>query len=140
LDYERTLINVSRLAVPTFADWCFVYLALNRQDMSAGLIAHVDAAKEHLAQQVDIRPEDLSSQTLPVLRVFQTGTPELFADISDEELRDTVNDTQKYEALKELGLRSAVVVPIQGRHSIIGVIGFASGKEARYTSAELIFA
>ena len=28
LDYEKTLINISRLAIPTFADWCFVYLAL----------------------------------------------------------------------------------------------------------------
>src|SRR5438552_13416137 len=140
LDYERTLINVSRLAIPTFADWCFVYLALNRQDMSAGLIAHVDAAKEHLAQQVDIRPEDLSSQTLPVLRVFQTGTPELFADISDEELRQTVRHPEKYEAIKQLGLRSAVVVPIPGRHAVLGVIGFASAKPSRYTSTELIFA
>ena len=140
LDYERTLVTVSRLAIPTFADWCFVYLRLQDNGISSALIAHADPQKEYLAQQIEIRPEDLSSNTLPVVRVFQTGTPELFADISDEELRDTVNDTQKYEALKELGLRSAVVVPIQGRHSIIGVIGFASGKAARYTSAELIFA
>jgi PAS domain S-box-containing protein len=140
LDYERTLINISRLAIPTFADWCFVYLRLQDEEISSALIAHADPQKEYLAQQVEIRPEDLSSKTLPVIRVFQTGTPELFADIDDEELRDTVNDPQKYEALKELGLRSSVVVPIQGRHSIIGVIGFASPKPARYTSTELIFA
>src|SRR5439155_21686573 len=83
---------------------------------------------------------DLSSKTLPVVRVLQTGTPELFADISDEELNETVNDPEKYEALKLLGLRSAVVVPIQGRHSIMGVIGFASPKPSRYTASELIFA
>jgi signal transduction histidine kinase len=46
----------------------------------------------------------------------------------------------KFEALRQLGLRSAVVVPIPGRHSAIGVIGFASLKPSRYTSAELIFA
>ncbi|HYR42621.1 MAG TPA: ATP-binding protein [Terriglobia bacterium] len=140
LDYERTLITISRLAIPTFADWCFVYLRLQDEEISSALIAHADPQKEYLAQQIEIRPEDLSSTTLPVVRVFQSGTPELFADISDEELRETVNDSQKYEALKELGLRSAVVVPIQGRHSIMGVIGFASPKPARYTSTELIFA
>ena len=139
LDYERTLITISRLAIPTFADWCFVYL---RQDegISSALIAHADPQKEGLAQQIEIRPEDLSGNTLPVVRVFQTGTPELLADITDEELSETVKDPQKYEALKELGLRSAVVVPIQGRHSIIGVIGFVSARPARYTSTELIFA
>ena len=140
LDYERTLVNISRLAIPTFADWCFVYLRLQGEEISSALIAHADPQKEFLAQQLELRPEDLSSTTLPVVRVLQTGTPELFADITDDELRATVNDSQKYDALKELGLRSAVVVPIQGRHSIMGVIGFASPKPERYTSTELIFA
>jgi PAS domain S-box-containing protein len=140
LDYERTLVNISRLAIPTFADWCFVYLALEGQEISSALIAHFDPEKEFLARQVEIRPEDLSSETLPVVRVFQSGTPELFADISDEELRETVGDEEKFEALKQLGLRSAVVVPIPGRHSVLGVIGFASPTQNRYTSTELIFA
>jgi PAS domain S-box-containing protein len=140
LDYERTLINISRLAIPTFADWCFVYMALEGREICSALIAHVDPEKEYLAQQVEIRPEDLSSDTLPVVRVFQTGTPELFDDIGEEELRHTVSDDRKFEALKQLGLRSAVVVPIPGRHSVMGVIGFASPKPGRYTSTELIFA
>ncbi len=140
LDYERTLINISRLAIPTFADWCFVYLRLQDNEISSAVIAHSNPEKESLAQQIEIRPEDLSSKTLPVVRVFQSGTPELFSDISDEELRETVQDPQKYEALKELGLRSAVVVPIQGRHSIMGVVGFASAKSARYASVDLLFA
>jgi len=42
--------------------------------------------------------------------------------------------------LKQLGLRSAVVVPIPGRHSVLGVIGFACANPNRYTSTELIFA
>jgi len=139
LDYERTLINISRLAIPTFADWCFVYLALGNQ-ISSGLIAHVDPQKEQLAHQIEIRPEDLPNDALPVVRVFQTGTPELLADISDQELRQTISDDTKYDALKQLGLRSVVVVPIPNRHSMLGVIGFASATPNRYTSTELIFA
>src|SRR5262245_45913512 len=108
--------------------------------ITSALIAHFDPEKEHLARQVEIRPEDLSSETLPVVRVFQTGTPELFADISDEELQRTVSEPAKYDALRQLGLRSAVVVPIEGRHSVLGVIGFASARPNRYTSTELIFA
>jgi PAS domain S-box-containing protein len=140
LDYERTLINVSRLAIPTFADWCFVYLALDGDGVSSALIAHADPEKEYLAQQIEIRPEDLSSNTLPVVRVFQTGTPELFSDIDEEELQETVKDPEKFEALKHLGIRSAVVVAIPGRHSVLGVIGFVSPKPDRYTSTELNFA
>jgi PAS domain S-box-containing protein len=140
LDYEKTLINISRLAIPTFADWCFLYLAFDAPQIGAARIAHVDAEKERLAQQIEIRPEDLSSETLPVIRVFQSGTPELFADVSEEELQETVRDQAKFEALKLLGLRSAVVVPIPSRDSVLGVIGFVSGKPGRYSSTELIFA
>jgi PAS domain S-box-containing protein len=140
LDYEKTLINVSRLAIPMFADWCFVYLALDGKQISSAMIAHSDPEKEFLAQQVEIRPEELSGPTLPVVRVFQTGTPELFSYLSDQELRDTVKDENKFEALVQLGLRSAVVVPIPGRHAVLGVIGFVSQQADRYTSAELIFA
>jgi signal transduction histidine kinase len=115
-------------------------MALEGKDITSALLAHVDPEKEYLARQVEIRAEDLSSKTLPVVRVFQTGTPELFADISNEELRETVHDERKYEALKQLGLRSAVVVPILGRHAVQGVIGFVSPHPNRYTSADLIFA
>jgi PAS domain S-box-containing protein len=140
LDYETTLVSISRLAIPTFADWCFVYLALDGHAISSALIAHVDPEKEQLAKQVEISPQDLTSETLPVVRVFQTGEAEVFADLSDEELRASVRDEGKYLALKELGLRSAVVVPIRGRHSQMGVIGFASASPGRYTAPELFLA
>src|SRR5262245_49407504 len=140
LDYEKTLMIISRLALPTFADWCFLYLAFENPQISSARIAHVDPEKERLAREVEIRPEDLSSNTLPVVRVFQTGTPELFSDITDEELFETVHEEKKFEALKQLGLRSAVVVPIPGRHAALGVIGFASPKPYRYSSTDLIFA
>jgi PAS domain S-box-containing protein len=140
LDYESTLVNISRLAIPAFADWCFLYLAFEGREISSALIAHVDPEKERLARQVDLRPEDLSSKMLPVVRIFQTGLPELFTDISEDELRETLKDTVKFEALKRLGLRSAAVVPIPGRHSVQGVIGFASPARRRYTSADLVFA
>ena len=140
LDYEKTLINISRLAIPTFAEWCFVYLSLQGEEISSALIAHADPEKEYLAQQIEIRPEDLSSVTLPVVRVFRSGTPELFSDISEQELRETLNDDEKFEALVQLGIRSAVVLPILGRHAVLGVIGFVSPKPDRYTSTELTFA
>src|SRR6266516_808318 len=139
LDYEKTLVNISRLAIPTFAEWCFVYLAQGNE-ISSALIAHADVEKEHVARQFEIRLEDLSSTTLPVVRVFETGIPELFSDIHEEELKDTLKDERKFEALTQLGIRSAVVVPMPGRHTVLGVIGFVSPKPNRYGSAELFFA
>jgi signal transduction histidine kinase len=64
----------------------------------------------------------------------------LFSHLSEDELRETVKDEMKIQALLQLGIRSAVVVPIPGRHSVLGVVGFVSPKPDRYTSTDLIFA
>jgi signal transduction histidine kinase len=136
LDYERTLTNISRLAIPAFADWCFVYPALDGQEIRSALIAHSDPAKERIAHQIE---SYLPIEALPVIRVFSTGKPELLSDLSDEQLRLAVSDPAKYEALKSLGLRSAVIVPIPARHGVIGVIGFVSAQPYRYALTELAF-
>jgi len=139
LDYEKTLTNISRLAIPAFAEWCFVYLAPEGNEESSVLIAHEDPEKEMLARQAEIRLEDLSS-SLSATRVFQNGIPELFSAIHEEELKGTLNDEQKFEVLAQLGIGSAVVVPIPGRPNVLGVIGFVSATPARYTPAELFLA
>src|SRR5439155_1193756 len=46
----------------------------------------------------------------------------------------------KFEVLAQLGIGSAVVVPIPGRPNVLGVIGFVSATPARYTPAELFLA
>src|SRR5262249_58353824 len=64
----------------------------------------------------------------------------LVAEVDEEVVRQRAIDRGKYDAVKEVGLRCAVVVPILGRHAVVGVIGFASANPNRYTSTELIFA
>ena len=124
LDYEKTLINISRLAIPTFADWCFVYLALEGREISSALIAHVDPEKEQLAQEVEIRPETcpanasrrsrISDRHAGIIRRYQRGRTAEYRP-GRSEIRST----------QTIGPSSAVVVPIPGRHSVMGVIGFA---------------
>jgi signal transduction histidine kinase len=139
-DYERTLNIIRKLAIPAFADWCFVYLPLVSEGIRSALLTPVDGRKEQSDQQADMPPMDLLSDALHAVRVFRTGTSELLTDVEDSELRTTAGDHAQYEALKRLGLRSAAVVPIPGHYAPIGVIGFASSQSNRYTPADLVFA
>ncbi|MBI4474163.1 MAG: response regulator [Acidobacteria bacterium] len=140
LDYEKTLVNVSRLAIPAFADWCFVFLTRDGGEISSVLVAHTDPEKEKLAQEIEVRPGDLSLDRMPVARVLQTGVPELLSSISEEELRTTVRDEQQFHQINQVGCRSAIIVPIKGRHAVYGVIGFVAVTPGRYGSSEFLFA
>lgn len=113
LEYETTLANVARLAVPLFADWCSIDIV--REDGSIGrlAVAHVDPGKIRLAEELAARfPPDPEAR-FGVPNVVRTGQSELFAEIPDELLREATSDTPELsEILGELGLRSSMCVPL----------------------------
>ncbi len=140
LDYEATLTNVSRLAIPDFAECCFVMLIDESGGIGPALVAHQDAEKEKLIRQLVFRPEDRQLNQIPLMRVLRTGKSELLSDVTEENLRLTVRDEEQFEILNEVGCRSAVMVPLQDRHTVFGAIGFVSNTPGRYGSSELLFA
>jgi signal transduction histidine kinase len=77
---------------------------------------------------------------MPVVRVLQTGIPELLSSISEQELRGTVRDERQFEMIHEVGCRSAIIIPIKGRHAVYGIIGFVSVRAGRYGAGEFLFA
>ncbi len=78
LDYEETLRNVARVAVPDLADWCIVELIDERLRRQTVVVAHRRPEREALIRQLrafepnQLRPDSVSA------RVFRSGLPELF--------------------------------------------------------------
>ncbi|HEX6663979.1 MAG TPA: GAF domain-containing protein [Gaiellaceae bacterium] len=139
LEYETTLANVARLAVPLFADWCSIDIV--REDGSIGrlAVAHVDPGKIRLAEELAARfPPDPAAR-FGVPNVVRTGQSELFAEIPDELLLEATSDTPElYEILGELGLRSSMCVPLIARGRTYGAITFVAAESGRrYTEADL---
>jgi PAS domain S-box-containing protein len=137
LDYEETLVNISRLAIPAFADWCFVCMLKDRGEVGAIRVAHSDPELEQLARKLSLNVNDIEKARLPVARVLRTGQPEVLTDISPDYLKEALADTEQFEILSQMGCRSAVLVPIPGRHEVLGIIGFGSGQPGRYHSTQL---
>jgi signal transduction histidine kinase len=139
LEWEATLASVARLAVPTFADWCAVEAA---EAIAAGapplVVAHVDPAEVQRALAWRRRwPPDAAEPAGPAA-VIRTGRSELYPVITAAMLEATVRDPEHLRAARELGLSSAMIVPLSARGRTLGALSFVSaGSRRRYGPADL---
>jgi PAS domain S-box-containing protein len=131
LNYERTLRNVAELAVPEIADWCAVDLVDADGDRVPVSVAHVDAAKLRLADELrsyaPARPDPEQGLGL----VLRTGEAILYRDISDEMLVAVAVDDRHLELLRAVGFRSAAVVPIRLGPRVLGAMTLVSAGSRR---------
>ncbi len=136
LDYEATLAAVARLAVPSLADWCGVYVV--GEDGRAGMLAaaHVDPARVELVRRLDeAYPDDPASPTgLP--NVVRTGEPEVYNGLTDDMFVATARDAEHLRLLRELRLSAVMIVPMKARGRVLGVITLASSESGQAFDAE----
>jgi PAS domain S-box-containing protein len=137
LDYETTLANVARLAVPQFADWCAVDIA-NEKGIERLAIAHVDPQKIAVAQEFRRRYVQDSLGDPAVAQAVRTGKSQVYSDITDQMLAASARDDVHLAMLRELGLRSVLVVPMIVRSKILGAITFVSSRASRLYSEDYL--
>ncbi len=130
LDYERTLREVVRVAVPRLADWCALHL-LEEGSIKLAAVAHSDPTKEQIAWELE-RGHPLESE-VPVgpATVMATGRPELLSEIPASVLEAVAQDADHLRILRALGFRSAMVVPLQTGGRICGTLSFAGAESGR---------
>ncbi len=121
LDYEAAFDKVAQLVVPSFADWCAVAVKEDTGIRSVA-VAHVNPAKVELALDLQRRYQSDPDSPYGRARVLRTGRSELYADIADEMLVRTARDDEHLRALRALGLRSSLIVPLVGRGPPIGAL------------------
>jgi serine phosphatase RsbU (regulator of sigma subunit) len=140
LDYQVTLGNVARLAVPTFADWCAIDVVDDGR-LRRLAVAHVDPAKVELAHQLAARyPPDPDGPHGP-WQVMRTGRSELITEITDEMLAAAAVDEEHAAIARALHLRSAVTVPLVARNRVLGVITWVTAESERhFTLDDLVLA
>jgi PAS domain S-box-containing protein len=132
LEFETTLTNLARLAIPRFADWCSIDMAEPDGSIRRLAVAHVDMDKTRSANELAEKYPPDPSGAYGVPNVIRTGKSELFAEIPEQLLRGATRDTPElYGLLRELGLNSSMCVPLIARNRIFGAITFVSGASGR---------
>ncbi|MGH3106161.1 MAG: PAS domain S-box protein [Rubrobacteraceae bacterium] len=141
LDYRETLSSMARLVVPTLADWCVVDVLDENGSLERLAVEHPDPGKVALVHKVQERyPPDPDGPS-GVFQVLRSGEPEMMAEIPDELLEAAAVDAEHREILRELGLRSYMVVPLVARARTLGAISMIAAESGRrYGQADLALA
>lgn len=137
IDYQETMQNIARLVVPIFSDWCAVDVVEDGKLVRLA-VEHSDPAKVELAHELYRRnPPDPSAPT-GAWHVIKTRRSEYYPQITDEMIEANTHDEHTLRILKELGLRSAITVPIVINGEGIGAISFITAESGRlYDKADL---
>ena len=141
LDYERTLEAVARMIVPRLADWCGIDMVDEHGDTHQVAVAHVDPAKVEMAHEMRRRyPPDSHAPTgLPA--ILRGGPAELYSDIPDELIAAAARDEEHLRIIRELGMRSAMAVPMRIANETLGAITLVSAESGRrFDALDLAFA
>ena len=138
LDYRSTLSNVARLAVPDLADWCAVDVLAEDGEVERLAVAHQDPGKVALAYELERRyPSDPESPG-GVHEVLRTGEATMMPEIPPLLVEAAAVDDEHREIIRELGLRSYMVVPLVARNKTLGAISFVTAESGRaYGEADL---
>ncbi len=138
LDVEMTLGQLAALVLPRMADWAAVDVLDEADQFRRVGVAHVDPhgadILRTLHEQYPLRPNEGRLRG----RVVATMEPIALYDVDDRELRSLARDESHYKMLKELGIRSAMWVPLVVRSRVVGVlsVGYRDGTR-RYASQDL---
>jgi signal transduction histidine kinase len=121
-DYEQTLAQLAQITVPRLADWCTVDMVSEDGRRLVRLaVAHPDPELAELARAVGQRypPKLDDPRRAAVLASRQT---QFLAEIPDELLAAAAEDEEHLAILRQLDLRSAIVVPLVARGRSLGVL------------------
>jgi signal transduction histidine kinase len=138
LDYRVTLDRVARLAVPAVADLCAVDILEEDGSIRRLAVAHRAPEKAAMAWELEHRwPSSLRDPYGPG-KVIRSGRPELQGEVPAAKLPLAARDKEHLRTLRNLGLESYLVAPLQARGRTLGAITFAyTGSHRRYRKADL---
>ena len=141
LDYKQTLATVASLAVHDVADWCSIAIGDETGRYENLAVMHRNPERVKWVEEYSrVNPPRFDTPT-GVPQVLRTGKPELYPEIDDELLAAAASTEEERRVIRELGLYSAMVVPMEARGRMIGAISFISAESKRkYTEADLWFA
>ncbi len=136
LDYEATLEQVAELAVPGLGDAVVVDVVQSDGSIARVAVAHVDPEKAELIRSLAERFPPLPSADVGPAAVIMSGKAQVAESISDEMLQRIAHDDEHLGAIRELGLKSFMTVPLISRDRVLGAMTFIVGESGRRLGPE----
>jgi two-component system, cell cycle sensor histidine kinase and response regulator CckA len=135
LDYTTTLRDLSRLIVPTLADWCAIHVATEQGTLQFISAAHRDPAKDLLVRAL--------CEYGSALPPFGTShhSPEM-GQVTEEVLRSQAQDGEQLKLFRALSPTAFIRAPMLARGRSAGTITLVVATESGrgYEMDDLAFA
>ncbi|MBD2515980.1 PAS domain S-box protein [Nostoc sp. FACHB-973] len=140
LDYEETLEQIAKISVPQLADWCSVDIVNEDGSIRRLPIAHADPSKAELAGKLQQYAQDYKGASA-ITKVLQTGQSELIPEVPDSLLVANTQNEEHLELVRQLGMKSVMIVPLIAGGRVLGTISFVTAEsDRRYDRSDLTLA
>ncbi len=131
LEYEHTMQEVARLAVPVLADWCGLDVVTPEGGLRRVGLAHIDPEREALGRELNERyPPDLEADQGVGAALHGAGT-QVWNEIPDDLLVAGARDEGHLALLREIGMRSVMIVPMRLQERTVGVLSLVQAQSGR---------
>jgi serine phosphatase RsbU (regulator of sigma subunit)/anti-sigma regulatory factor (Ser/Thr protein kinase) len=121
LTFDDAVDRVARLALPTFADCCIVYLPTRDGPGRRATVAHAERDTEARLRSLS-DPLQSRRPDGPTTRALRDGAVELLEVVTPEMHREDALDDDHAAFLDALDARSAITVPLALADRIVGAI------------------
>ena len=122
MGYDEVAKALVEVPIPEFADWCAITNIENHR-VGRTFLAHRDPAAAAL-RDVILHAQPAWDRH-PLWQEMLTHGFQLLTEVSDDLLRRLAGNDEQYRLLSQLGIRSAMVVPLVSRGQITGIMTLA---------------
>ena len=133
-DYQTTLSTLTRLVVPTLADFCAVDVTGADNALARVGVAHVDPEKEPLLRELARFGNAVSSEH-PMRRVM-AGESIFVPAITDAMLAAMGANDEHATLIAEINPISAIVVPLRVGEKVAGLLALYTSESGRHFTAD----
>jgi len=134
LDFETTLKNVARLAVPTLADLCVFDLVAESGAIQRVAWFHADPAQQATFDEVWRFVPEIALDRHPVAKALRTGRTEFVPELTDAWMEEVATGSEHLRLMHELAVRSLITVPLMARERVLGAVSLCRvGTSPPYT-------
>jgi signal transduction histidine kinase len=141
LDYDATLEQVARLAVPALADVCTVFVVAEDGEIRRATTAHDDTMPAAVVAGLRRSWSGSVSPRSSVATAIRTRQPILTPVISRDHRESIAENAEHLETMRALDFHSSIVVPLHARGETTGALGlFVADPARQYGPADLALA
>ena len=135
LDVGESLDRLTELIVPLMADWCVAELVEEGAVRQISVRHRDDSAAPLMHRLAELRPGDLHRDS-PRNQVLRDGRPLLFHGTPEPMI--AAASPELSEIYRQLGLCSALIVPMTVRRQVLGVLTMVQAESGRcYGASDL---